>query len=347
MWVVAPLPPVSAQIPRETVRRGVLTPEDKTLIKTEIAKHLPSLASQDQTVMKRGREVLLAPFGDQEVSVAFRQYFSQEAMPELRKLAAHESDRVIVNALRVAGEMATSDGTALLEQKLGDKKEAIRFAAVNGLERTMSALANRASAIPEGRIQQIIETLGTVVGDPKSSPDVIWAGAKALFAALNVNAGNARSLAAQALSSSIGKVAVRYGSTPTPERIHQVFLRAGETARGALAVPGAAGVENAKEAAALGGHLLSWSYCQVRSGQLPNAQDREVASGIVSVAEQVIILAAEKAGVRVAPANLAADFKQLNDNNFIRNLSMSVLPVLTGPPFNLPEKSFLNCKPPP
>ncbi len=347
--VVAPAPRVCAQlaeIPKEVVRKPVLGPEDDQVVKKFVTDRLPLLSNADPAVMKKSRDELLSAFKDAQVSVSFRQSFNTAAIAELRNLAGNAQDVVVVNALRVSAEMATSDGTALLESKLADPRVAVKFAAVNGLDRTMAALAAKSPAIPQQRVEQLVDVLAKVVVDPKNTPEVIDAAVRALMQARNVSLGNVKSMAFQSLTTSVGKVAQRMGGSATPEALQRVFLRAGETARDFGNAQAGLGADGAKDAAWLGGQLLSWSYCQLKAGTMPSEQSRAVASNVVKVAEATIVLAGTKSGVTIEPQKLGADFEKAGDKtdaNFIRNIT-KVLQPLFGSPFNHPQNDFLNCK---
>jgi hypothetical protein len=264
-------------------------------------------------------------------------------------MAAHQKDLVVVNALRLAGELATSDATAILEEKLNDQRVAVRFAAVNGLERTMAALAARAPAIPNTRVEQLVGKLGAVVEDPKSTPEVVDAGLRALIAAMGTPA---RSLAFRTLATATGKVAGRFGPIETPPMIQGVLLRAGQATRDALGnVQLELKGESVKDAGALSGHLLSWASCQIKAGQLAagNKDARVLPTQVVRIAQTSVALACQKAGVARPDegVNLGGDFEKATpegDQAFSRNI-VKVIQPLVGQGFGFPDGTFLNCKP--
>lgn len=346
--VVAPAAVVVAQgqIPVETIRRTVLNPDEVRNLGPWAKERVEKLADPDAAVMKRARDELLTPLKDLQVSVAFRQAFSDAAVPELRKLMGHPQDVVVVNALRVAAETATSDASVLLEEKLGDSKVAVRFAAVNGIDRTMMALANRSPAIPAPRVEQLVERLGRVASEGANPPEVMDAAVRALITARTVKVGAAQVLAVRTLASSIGAVAGQFAQKVTPPAVQLTLLRAAEASRNGLGdIRLALGTESVKDSAALSGHLLTWAFCQLRAGTMPSATDRETATQIVNLSETTIILACQRMNAAVEPQKLADDYSKAvaaNDNMFIRNVPKLISP-LRAAPFGLTDP-FLTCK---
>jgi hypothetical protein len=334
-----------AEIPKEVIEATVLSPAQEEAVKKFIAERLPGLSDKD--AMKRSRDELLAPFRSAKVSVAFRQVYTTAAVPELTKLSESPDDLKVVNCLRIAGEIATSDATVILEKKLADPRPAVRFAAVNGLERTMSAMASRAPAMPAQRVETLVDKLGQVMTDPKNnSLEVIDAAERALIAAMNVTIGTVRPRAFQILSSSVAKVAQRFADEPTPPQVRIVLIRGGQTARDALgAIQNPLSGDNVKDAAALGGQLLGWTMCQLKGEHLAADDARQAAANVASVAENTIIFASQKAGIPPPAARkLGEDLAKGNDGEFIRNVPQVMEPLASG--FKLPAGDFMKCKAP-
>lgn len=336
------------EIPKEIIRAQTIAPNQESTIREFVVLRLGKLADADPMVIKRSRDELLAPFKDGQVSVAFRQAYDVIATPELKRLVGDPNDVIVVNGLRIAAEMATSNGTAILESKLGDKLPAVRFAAVNGMERTMTALA-RGPAIPPQRVEQVVDLLGKVIVDPTSTPEVVDAAVRALWAGRNVAIGSVKSRSFHEMTTSVGKVAQRIGGQPTPEATQQMFLRAAGFARDGIgnAQLGLGG-DSARDATWMTGQLLSWSFCQFKAGNMAQKADRGVAADVVKVAETTMVLAGQKAGVAIAPQQLGTDFEKAdgaNDQNFVRNLPKLMQPIFAAP-LNFNQGEFLNCRGP-
>lgn len=340
-----------AEIPKEVVEKSVHSAADLEIVHKFLDERFPAFGGADNAAMKKSRDELLSSFKNPRVSVAFRQTYNEKAIAELRKLAEHQNDVVVVSALRIAGELATSDATTILEAKLADPRVAVRFAAVNGLERTMAALATRSPAIPPQRVEALVDKLGQIIADPKNTNyEVMDAAERALISAMNVNIGTVRPKAFQAMTASVSKAAQRFANQPTPHQIQIIFLRAGQSARDALgAIQNPLAGDNIKDAAALSGQLLTWSLCQIKGGHLKQAAaDREGPAQVVRVAENAIIFACQKAGIAPpAPQKLGDELAKGDangDNLFTRNITAIMAPLTADNGFKLPAGEFLNCK---
>jgi hypothetical protein len=336
-----------AEIPKEIVEKPVHSAEDQAAVKKFLDERFPLFDGKDPGAMKRGRDELLSAFKNPRVSVAFRQSYNDAAMRELRKLAEDKNDMIVVTGLRIAGELATSDSTTILEAKLADPRVAVRFAAVNGLERTMAALAARNPAIPRERAEALVDKLGQVISDPKNNDyEVMDAAERALISAMNVTIGNVRPKAFQNLSASVAKLAQRFADQKTPPQIHIILVRAGETSRNALgAIQNPLAGDNVKDAASLSGHLLGWTMCQLKGGHLAEEEARDAAAKVAGVAENNIIIASQKAGVTApSPQKLGDELAKGNnegDNLFTRKIPEVLAPLAGG--FKLTD-NFLKCK---
>lgn len=344
LLLVVPRALAQGEIPTEVVERPTLTAADVTLVQKYINERLPNLSNADPLVIKRSRDDLIRSFRNARASVSFRKTFSDNIITELKKLAGDDKDLVAVNALRITGEIATSDATAVLEERLADKKVAVRYAAISGMERTLVAVSTHQPAVTAERVDALITKLGAVIQEKNVSPELASAASRALNKAMAITRAGfpeARAGAFRTLCDSIAKQA-QAGADPS---MTKVFLSAGETAQAALSENGAPLAltgDSVKQAAGLGGHLIGWAYRQMKAGKLPNnGETRELTAQVVTVAEKIVSLSTNRAGGEsIAPQNLGADVAKGNDQAFTRNL-VKVIGPLNGPPFNFQADTFL------
>ncbi len=335
-----------AELPATIVEKSPLSTEDMQAIDKFLAPRIPDLSSTDPAVMKKSRDELLRPFRNPRISVATRQYISDKLIAELNKNAGAK-DLIAVNALRIAGDMATSASSALLEEKLKDANDAVRYAAVSGLERTMEAVATRSPAITSDRVQGLVAKLGEVIVDPKSTTDVTDAGVRALKRAMEIirPGFEIRPLAVRTLASAIGKLCERVDAPV------KVLVRAGDIIREALTNNNPnlqLQNESLTQAATMSGQLLSWCACQIKKGKMPVGQEalRVEAAQIVKVAESSVLLCGTRVNKPWPTQNLGTDFEKataLNDRAFFSNL-LTLLKPLSDEPFNIKSDTFLQCK---
>lgn len=334
-----------AELPQDTITRSPLNEADKQLVDKFVAARLPDLSSSDPMAMKKSREELLRPFRNTGVSVPFRQYYSEKLKDELKKNVGGK-DAVVISALIIAGDVATNDTAAIVESKLNDPGEAIRYAAVKGVERIVDAVSTRNPALPASSVERLIGKLGDVVKDPTSTEKVIDGAIRALRKSMELSRPGfeERLLAMRTLCESAGALSDRVDAPPkelvrASELILELFTKVDPahpmTPEGSI------------QCAAMSGQLLSWVSCQVKKGRLPvgDTAAREDALKIVKAAERTIRLAGEKLSKPNAATALADEFAKATtegDRNFYRTL-LTLLDPLNAAPFNIKPETFLKC----
>jgi hypothetical protein len=346
----APMALGQADLPVEIVRAGTLTSEQVEQIRRFTEDAVKMLASPDPREVKRGRDRLLAPLRGRDISVRFRQEYSNQIVPGLRQLPVKENELCAVNVLRIAGELATSDSSALLEQSLADERVAVRFAAVTGMGRTFDAVNANSPAMPRDGGQRLVTRLGERI-EKEPAAVVVDAAVRALMAAMNVTRSgfDVRQQAISALALSMGNRIKQAGSQPHDPALMEPALRTGIAIRDALTVnnPGlAVDAAGARAAAEYNGHLVAYLLRRLKA-DFPQGQPslRDEPAQLLSVAETAIPLAGQRLGnARVTvPAGMVADFKKADaagDRDFFRK-AMEVIALLQREPFNFPPGHFL------
>jgi hypothetical protein len=345
-----PVPSALAQfgLPRDVVAAESIGGAQATQIERHIGEWLPRLGSQDPAEIKRSRDNLLAPLREPTISVAFRQAYSERLLQGLRQHAQDERDIVVVNALRVAGELATPAAVQLLQQKLQDPHAPVRFAAVAAVGRVFSAVRDTSPAIGPADVQQLGARMGQQLGSERA-PEIVDACVRALATAMEITRPNyegVRAMAFEAVASGVGERAraLRGDANDAPMLI--VLLRAGQFSRDALSVNDPRlqiGDASVRQAAELNGHLLAYVVRRLQGGGFQeDSESRELTIRIVAVAETGIVLAANRMRIQQQALNLASDFTKgtpEGDRDFFRK-AVELIGVLTRPPFNFPGNHF-------
>jgi hypothetical protein len=133
---------LAQSIPEGLAGKSDLSAADQQAIATFVQGHATKLSSNDPLEVREAREAILAPLERRgEISVAFRVQVANRLLDTLRENAKSSNDHVAVNALRLAGEIATSNSLEILETGLSDTRPAVRYAACFGLSRLYAAAA--------------------------------------------------------------------------------------------------------------------------------------------------------------------------------------------------------------
>jgi hypothetical protein len=216
----------------ETIRATNLDDAQKAEVAKYVADNQGGLSSDNPAEVKRSREDLLKPLGDKQISVSFRQEYSQRLEGALKKAVASPKENIVVTALRIAGELATPVGTDIIEPFRKDPRSAIRYWSAAAWGRAFDAMATRAPAIATGRALVAVRALAASVADEKD-PRVLDALARALASAAGVEA--LRTEAYAALAQSFGQRMDKMPADRPDPAMLEAFIRATETIRNGVA----------------------------------------------------------------------------------------------------------------
>ncbi len=269
-------PAVAQNIDPTVVQSSDLSEDQKSKIKQFVDRHKDGL-SEGHAEVKRSRSALIAPLQqDPKVSVAFRLEYARLLTPVLRPLARGDRDINAINALRLAGELATTSGIEILSDSLADKRQAVRFAAADGFAATFAAIEATSPAIAPA--QQAIRAISTLKAgmDKEADPKVLEAYVLALRAGSRVptaKLAGVRPAAIKALAEAVSIVARKSDDAA----LDAIFGRAVNTTRESLIVQGInePKLERAELEAAAGmsGDILAAVLRRVKAGELAGDTD--------------------------------------------------------------------------
>ncbi len=148
------------QLPPEIVEGLTLTPEQVNQIKVYTDPLLKSLDDKEDASKRReARVALVAPLNQGKASVSFRIAYSDAVMARVAELANSPEDVIAVNALCVAGDLASRHAVELLVSKLADSRPQVRYQAAFGLRRTMEAIARAPVALDASNLSPTIRAI--------------------------------------------------------------------------------------------------------------------------------------------------------------------------------------------
>jgi len=310
--------------------------------------------------IKRARAEILEPLSDDRVSARFRIEYGKQLDPVLSRLAADPRDMVSVNALLIAGELATEQGVAILEKHLGAKNAVVRYTAAAGFGLSFEALKRTAPALAENRVSGMVDTLGQRAG-AETDLLVLDTLARSLVAAMQVSEPPFQAIPARALETLSTKVGGRLAAPPDKlerdqlARLLDTGTTTGVAIRGMLTNVNANRLlsEDARrEAAAFAGDLLSLIGRAIKSDRhlAPIQTDddadtkdtkvraRAAAAQAAALAEAVFALVQ----TGYAPQSLGDLVKSAVNTDDARFLvgAAQIHEQLTRAPFNFPAQRF-------
>lgn len=272
-----------------------------------VAARAPELTDADFTRVKRARDALLAPLGQPNVSVAFRQAYGRALWPHISALLDAEPIQSRLTGMRLAGAVGTEEPAARLIELLGSEDDGIRVFAAQRLGPVLQHAGKNSAGVSPETAARVIDALGAMVRD-----EPVLSGADVAVRSLGVGAqlpaavlGNARDRAIAVLAQSAGA------------RMARVNQRGQESAKEMLIALRAAGIvrdavsetppspETAKAVMGFGADTLAAVVRTLRGTSLaPGELTAEIR--IVRAAEGVVYFARRPTEPTLQPTNFAA-----------------------------------------
>lgn len=335
---------------KDILTASELTDAHKAAIRQFVDQNKDGLSESPEAVA-RSRKALIANLQKEpKISVAFRLEYARLLGPVLRPLAASDRDVNAINALTLAGELATTSGIDILGDRLADKRAAVRFAAVDGFTATFSAIETTSPAIAPA--QQAIRAISTLKSamEKETDANVLEAYCLALRAATKVPSAKLEGVRPAAVKALSEAISARARATDDAT-YDSAFRRSVNTAREALTVqainepqlPG----DVVDAAAGMAGDVLACVLRRLTKGELDvTSEDPKATEAALKVRADFVLIVADaessiqwantaKGGNNFPPLKLAELIQQKKDSEF-----QTVVLRLIGPQGYLTNKPF-------
>lgn len=355
-------PARSQEIPNEIVSAATtLNAEQQKAVETYAQPLLEGIKGDEATKVRDARVGLIKPLQRSVVGVPFRQAYSKVLGIPLTQLATGKRTLNAVNALRVAAELATTEGFDVIEKGFSSDDAAVRVAAAGAAGRAFSIASKATSIVVPKRLLDMTTALGKLVeSDPNS--DVVDGAADALVEAIRSSASTeVRNGAVAALCRGVSAQTQKVKSAVPDKRTLFAILRAGLALRDELTNANAGNrpalpAESIKAIGEVGGDMIASVARLVASGALPNAkagdpqsvrrekeEERVMPAQIVGAGEQILSLIADRTEpIRTSLSEKIREGTVDSDAKFLLDVKQLLGPGgrLTRAPFNLPANRF-------
>lgn len=347
--LVCALAAQAQDLAQEVRRAAQLAPEQATAVANYVKDHSANLASNDPQQIRRDRAALLSPLADAQATPAFRIRYSEALAPIIRPLAENASEIVAINALVLAGDLATSGGAEILTKAADSSKPAIRYQAAYGLRRTFEALSTMPS--PTMRADQIEDAVKLIGTRLSAENDALVIDGLVLASIEAMRITTVRRLAVNTLCTALGTKIKAQKSAIAGDSLAKAFLRAGTGVRDVLtgSQSGQLSPEAIKAAAELGGQMIAYCVKTVESKVLTaDKASRDIHSQLATVGETLVLLATNLQGATPpASKNLGAklrDASTQSDASFGIDARTLIGPggLLSKDPFKFAGNAFLD-----
>jgi hypothetical protein len=258
-------------------------------------------------------------------------------------LIADPNDDIAINALRIAGELGTSEGANLCVAVLEDTRPGVRMMAASGLARTFGILSTTAT-IQSSQFLGIEGRIGQAVAQEKD-PEVLDGFAMAYEAAIQVPGR----MVPEARNLAMKSAAVRFGErvrhkdmssagVPAMLRASKAMLDSLSQALGEVKPA----KETFQEMGGFGGDLLAYALRRIDGGGLTEAERTQLAV-LVGQAQNLVSVCSGQLNLPGRAYQLDALIREEKDSQFKRDV-MNVIGGqgdLVNPPFNHRKERFI------
>lgn len=344
-----------ARLPIDFQSKSALTAADESVLGEFVADQVSRLSSDDPEASKAARQALHAPLDERDATVVFRLKYGELLEPRLTELARGQRPDVAVNALRLAGRVATAQSERTLRAGLQSTSPAVRFGAAVGYQELLRTVAGGAQTLGDAAVDRAIDTLRDALKKETDAPT-----AEGMLLALGAGqfTGSGSTLGVRAQLRACDALTDRFKqlSTDGPGDRGAAWAAAGlrgldtayRTMLGQLQ-SGAGGAQDAGFATAAGrasGHAMAYARNRLFSlaGDDSAAAERDALRRLVGAAETLLLLAdgRNNPGARPQSRDLPAQWDQALTRGEPAWFEKAVEPyigsagLLTKPPYAVP-----------
>lgn len=321
---------------------GSLTGAQQTQLEAFVAPLAADLRSGDTERLSNARTQLIRLTFAPNISVSFRNALSRELEPALRAILQDGSPAERINALHIAGEIATTNTADLLSRSLSSEDAGQRYAAASGIRSSFATVDRSDSpAMGRQRVLGLVQALAARMAQ-ESDPSVIDAAVRAIDAAGSIQRpgfAEVRGPAYEALANATARrilTDVQQGVDPSDEMI-RAWLRAIEASRNALLDPAGLTGPARQATARLAGVQLRWAV-----EHAPDASESRapMIQTLIAAAENTIYLMHQPATRSPQLSDLASRARWDDLRRGAEELAGDA-GVLTRSPFNVPPADLV------
>jgi len=330
-------------LPDEVVTAPHLTEQHTQTLRQFVQGHAAAMGTATGDAMRDARTAILQPLARSNASVAFRIRYGGVVADALAPLMQGGGELAQVNALAIAGELATDDAVKLFDAGRTSDKPAVRYSAAAAAGTMLRKAANAAAGanlLNANRVDELIRKLGEMLA-VEQDPLVIDAIMSALAASQALSDAQRRAGVAQ-LAAGVAALVDRQAGKPFGDVVLEGFVRTADAVSAVLQTPGAVPQDTLKECGRIGQMMVAHAHRVVAAKAVPagaeGASQRELLRQVTVSGQNIILLSAQKLnqGIEIKQADFGPirNGNNAGDADFL-NRAQDLLEAVTRPPFNL------------
>jgi hypothetical protein len=321
------------------VQAATISDTDEKAIRDFLSPLVASLKQTPDQTMK-ARDALLAPLArTASPSNAFRLRFASLLAPSLSDILRTGTEMQQVNAIVLAGELATSDGVRVLTAAGTSTTASVRYQAAAGAKRTLAILSTLTSpTLDRTAASAMLKDLSTQI--TKETDAVVI---DELLAAITqgLELDSVREDATRELAAAVAHLTTAAGNKPADPAVAQGLLRAADKLRDVVTRSRNLGAEFHKASAQTGACLIAHAARLAKAKALPQgAEDetRKLVSQLAGSSETLLLTAGQNLQRNLTQANLSqalAKGTSAGDAEFA-DAAKRILDAVKAAPFSVP-----------
>ncbi|MCA9303081.1 MAG: hypothetical protein KC996_03060 [Phycisphaerales bacterium] len=318
---------LTASLPGSIVQSGSISGAARQQIQEYVDALSGPLNSDDVRDASRAREQLVRPLEDRDVSVAFRQAYSQSLATMLSAQSDSDDIQQQLLALRLAGELATSDALRVIRKHLSSGDNGVRLFAIGRVQRVFEMTAAHGPAISSTEAAELIRLVsekGKKSADPIELDGIVRALA-AGSALPGADMSRPRNQSIGAIEAVVSPILRGLKPSDDTESGYRLGLRAASAITASIndlnSTPDAASL---KASIGLAGDILSVPLRQILAGQRLEGSERELTVRTVQSAEALLYFARRKqpGGGQVSQTGFAQMIQKKEDRDYRNAVSL-------------------------
>lgn len=318
---------LTASLPGSIVQSGTVSPAARQQIQSYVESVSGSLDSDDIRDAARAREQLVRPLEDRDVSVAFRQAYGQALAPVLSAHSDSDDVQKQLLALRLAGELATSDSLRILRKHLKSDDAGIRLFSIGRVQRVFEMTAAHGLAISSSEATDLVRLI-TKESESTTDPIELDGIVRALAAGASLPGADltgARNLSVQSMEGVVSPILRGLEPTDDTESAYRLALRAASAMTSSIIdVNASTNPASLKSSIGLAGDILSVPLRQIFAGYDLEGEERELTVRAVQSADALLYFArkSQSGGSQVAQTSFSEMLQKGEDREYRNAVSL-------------------------
>lgn len=318
---------VTGNLPGSIIQSGSISAAAQQQIQSYVDSVTGALASDDLRESSRAREQLLRPLEDRDVSVAFRQAYGQSLADVIAEHSSSDDVQKQLLALRVAGELATTDSVRIIREHMSSDDAGVRLFAIGRVQRVFEITTAHGPAISSNEASNLVSLL-TSKADSTNDPIELDGIVRALAAGAGLRGSElsgARNKSVQGMELVISPILRDLVPSDDTVPAYRLAMRAASAMTASIIdVNASTDAASLKSSIGLAGDILSVPLRQIFAGYDLEGDERALAVRAVQSADALLYFARRKqpGGGAIEQTSFAAMIEQGEDRDYRNAVSL-------------------------